>query len=82
MKPKTNLQIAELSDLTITQLIAKYEKVFGEKCRSRNRRYVQRRVAWKLQADDEGGLSERAILRATVVAGESLIRSTTMSVVR
>lgn len=76
MSPKANLQIAELSDLTITQLIAKYEKVFGEKCRSRNRRYVQRRVAWKLQADDEGGLSERAILRATVVAGESLIRST------
>ena len=76
MSPKTNLKIAELSDLTITQLIAKYEKVFGEKCRSRNRRYVQRRVAWKMQADDEGGLSERAILRATVVAGESLIRST------
>ena len=76
MSPKTNLQIAKLSDLTITQLIAKYEKVFGEKCRSRNRRYVQRRVAWKLQADDEGGLSERAILRTTVVAGESLIRST------
>ena len=76
MSPKTKLQIAELSDLTITQLTAMYEKLFGEKCRSRNRRYVHRRVAWKLQADDEGGLSERAILRATVVAGESLIRST------
>ena len=41
-----------------------------------NRRYVYRRVAWKMQADDEGGLSERAILRATVIAGESLLRVT------
>lgn len=76
MSPKTKLQIAELSDLTIGELTAKYEKLFGEKCRSRNRRFVQRRVAWKLQADAEGGLSERAILRATVIAGESLIRTT------
>jgi len=76
MTPKTKLKLAELSELTIGQLATKYEKLFGEKCRSRNRRYVHRRVAWKLQADDEGGLSERAILRATVIAGESLMRVT------
>ena len=76
MSPETKLKVAKLSDLTIGQLAAKYEKLFGEKCRSRNRRYVHRRIAWKLQADDEGGLSEQAILRATVVAGESLIRLT------
>lgn len=76
MSPETKLKVAQLSELTIGQLAAKYEKLFGEKCRSRNRRYVHRRIAWKLQADDEGGLSEQAILRATVVAGESLIRLT------
>ena len=76
MSPETKLKVAKLSDLTIGRLAAKYEKLFGEKCRSRNRRYVQRRIAWKLQADDEDGLSEQAILRATVVAGESLIRLT------
>jgi len=64
MSPDTKVKLAELSEL------------FGEKCRSRNRRYVYRRVAWKMQADDEGGLSERAILRATVIAGESLLRVT------
>jgi Protein of unknown function (DUF2924) len=76
MSPDTKVKLAELSELTIGQLAAKYEKLFGEKCRSRNRRYVYRRVAWKMQADDEGGLSERAILRATVIAGESLLRVT------
>ena len=76
MRPDTKIKLAELSELSIGQLAAKYEKLFGEKCRSRNRRYVYRRVAWKMQADDEGGLSERAILRATVIAGESLLRVT------
>jgi hypothetical protein len=76
MNPKTKVKLAELSELSIGQLAAKYEKLFGEKCRSRNRRYVYRRVAWKIQADDEGGLSERAILRATAIAGESLLRVT------
>ena len=76
MSPDTKIKLAELSELSIGQLAAKYEKLFGEKCRSRNRRYVYRRVAWKMQADDEGGLSERAILRATVIAGESLLRVT------
>ena len=76
MSPDTKLKMAQLSELTIGQLATKYEKLFGEKCRSRNRRYVYRRVAWKLQADDEGGLSERAILRATAIAGESLFRVT------
>ena len=76
MSPKMKVKLAELSELTIDQLAAKYEKLLGEKCRSRNRRYVYRRVAWKMQADDEGGLSERAILRATVIAGESLLRVT------
>lgn len=76
MSPNMKVKLAELSELTIGQLVAKYEKLLGEKCRSRNRRYVYRRVAWKMQADDEGGLSERAILRATVIAGESLLRVT------
>lgn len=76
MSPDTKVKLAELSELSIGQLAAKYEKLFGEKCRSRNRRYVYRRVAWKMQAEDEGGLSERAILRATVITGESLIRVT------
>ncbi len=77
MSPDTKVKLAELSELSIGQLAAKYEKLFGEKCRTRNRRYIYRRVAWKMQADDEGGLSERAILRATVIAGESLLRVTT-----
>ena len=51
MSPETKLQVAELSGLTTAELAHQYETLFGEKCRSRNRRYLHRRVAWKLQAD-------------------------------
>jgi hypothetical protein len=76
MSPEATMQLASLSDLTTDQLIKKYETLSGEKCRSRNRRYVYRRVAWMVQAKHEGGLSERALLRAGVIAGESLVRVT------
>jgi hypothetical protein len=76
VSPDTKLQVASLADLTTDQLSKKYERLSGEKCRSRNRRYLHRRVAWMLQAKDEGGLSERALLRAGVIADESLVRVT------
>ena len=45
MNPETRLEIAALHDMTIDQLIAKYEDVFDEECRSRHRRYLLRRIA-------------------------------------
>ncbi|AMV35274.1 hypothetical protein VN12_24325 [Pirellula sp. SH-Sr6A] len=76
MSPDTKKKLIELSELPMRQLVSKYEDHFGEQCRSRNRRYIYRRLAWKLQADDEGGLSERTLLRANAIAGESLFRVT------
>lgn len=76
MSPETKKKLMELSELPMGKLVEKFELLFGEKCRSRNKRYLFRRIAWKLQADEEGGLSERAILRATAIAGESLFRVT------
>ncbi|KAA1258051.1 hypothetical protein LF1_05660 [Rubripirellula obstinata] len=76
MSPETSFAIAELADLTIDQLVAKYEEVHQEKCRSRNRLFLVRRVAWRIQANEEGGLSERALLRAGPIADESVIRVT------
>ena len=38
--------------------------MFGEEARSRNHRFLWRRLAWRLQELEEGGLSERARRRA------------------
>ena len=67
-------QIAELSRMTVGQLKQKYIQVFGEETRSNNRQFLFRRIAWRIQALAEGGLSERARLRALEIANDADIR--------
>ena len=61
-------EIAALEQRSVGQLHDRYVEVFGEPVRSRHRRYLIRRIVWRLQANAEGGLSERAIARAEELA--------------
>jgi hypothetical protein len=76
MKTATASEIAKLETLTVSKLVEKFESLFGEKCRSRNKRYLIRRIAWRLQANAEGGLSTRALKRAAELALDSEVRVT------
>jgi len=76
MKPSTELEIAKLADMTVDQLIAMYEELFDEACRSRHRKYLTRRISWRLQCRDEGGLSNEAKTRARELAATSDVRTT------
>jgi hypothetical protein len=76
MNAATASEIARLKTLTITQIVRQFESLFGEKCRSRNKRYLIRRIAWRLQANAEGELSERAKARAAELALDSEVRVT------
>jgi hypothetical protein len=67
-------QIAELGQMTVPQLRKKYAEVFGEESRSNNRQFLYRRIAWRIQALAEGGLSERARLRAMAIANDADLR--------
>ena len=67
-------QIAELGRMTVTQLRQKYLEVFGEETRSNNKQFLYRRVAWRIQALAEGGLSERAHRRALEIANDADLR--------
>jgi site-specific DNA recombinase len=60
--------------MSVTQLAGRFEAVFGEPCRSRHKQYLVRRIAWRLQANAEGGLSERARKRAEELACDAEIR--------
>ena len=53
-------QIARFENMTTDELRGQYEDIYGERARSRNRRWLFRRVAWGYQAKIYGGLSERA----------------------
>ena len=68
MSPKVTLEIAALQDKTVSQLVQRYEEVFKEECRSRNKQYLIRRIAWRLQANEEGGLSRAALKKAEELA--------------
>ena len=56
-------QIAKLQTITVSQLREEYLRVFGEEARSRNKTWLWRRIAWRIQELEYGGLSERAKAR-------------------
>jgi hypothetical protein len=67
-------EIEQLRSLTVNGLRAKYRELFGEDSRSGNKDYLYRRIAWRLQANAEGDLSERARLRALEIANDADLR--------
>jgi hypothetical protein len=67
-------QLAALQRLTTPQLRARYAEVFGEHTPANNRTWLVKRIAWRLQALAEGGLSERARQRAAELANDADLR--------
>jgi methyl coenzyme M reductase gamma subunit len=54
--------------MTVGQLRERYLQVTGEATQAANRKWLVRRIIWRMQSIDEGGLSERAIARARELA--------------
>src|SRR5260221_14444980 len=67
-------EIAILPRLTVKQLRLKFAEVFGEPTNAHNRAWLVKRIAWRLQANAEGGLSERALARAAELANDADLR--------
>jgi len=74
MKTTTYKRIQELTRMTVGELREKYLEVFGEETRSRHKQFLQKRIAWRIQAQAEGGISERARRRAEVLANDADLR--------
>jgi len=67
--------IEQLRSLNVIALRKKYQQMFAAESRSSNKQYLFRRIAWRLQANAEGGLSERACHRAVQIADEADLRT-------
>jgi hypothetical protein len=76
MDPNVTHEVAALRRLTPQQLRQRYAEVFGETTATRNKGWLLRRIAWRLQALAEGDLSERARRRAAELANDADLRST------
>src|SRR5439155_12451148 len=68
--------IAALQRLTMQELRVRYAELFGETTAAKNRTWLLRRVAWRLQSLAEGDLSERARQRAAELANDADLRIT------
>ena len=68
MNAELSEHIDQLRHMTTAQLQLKYRELFGQASHSNHKDYLFRRVAWRLQALAEGGLSERARQYAREIA--------------
>ena len=68
--------LAALQEMTTDELREQYAEVFGEEPRSRHKAYLIRKIAWRIQAEAEGDLSERARRRAAELAVDAEVRAT------
>jgi hypothetical protein len=74
MDPTILTSLAAFEDLKVAQLKQRYRELFGEESKSSNKQFLFRRIAWRLQADREGDLSERARRRASEIADDRDLR--------
>jgi hypothetical protein len=67
-------ELAAMERLTTGELVERYAALTGQPVRTRHRAYLIRKIAWRLQADAEGDLSERARRRAAELADDADVR--------
>lgn len=68
-------KVSELQRMTVGELRREYAEVFGEQTRSYHKEFLVRRIAWRVQANAEGGLPERARKRALEIANDADLRT-------
>ena len=74
MAPTVITALKALPELKVAELKKRYRELFGEESKSSNKQFLFRRIAWRLQANNEGDLSERARLRAAEIADDRDLR--------
>ncbi|MFT5303828.1 MAG: hypothetical protein ACI814_004649, partial [Mariniblastus sp.] len=70
MTESITAQIAELHRMSVHQLRDRLQELTGNPCRQTHRRYLIKRVAFKIQEQHYGGLSEEAERQLTELRKE------------
>ena len=76
MKLNLHRELVLMQKMTTKELKRKYADLFGESVNTNNRTWLTRRLAWRPQANDPGGLSEWARARAEEIADDADLRVT------
>jgi len=67
-------ELAAMERLTTGELVERYAALTRQPVQTRHRAYLIRKIAWRLQANAEGDLSERARRRAAELADDADVR--------
>jgi len=67
-------EVEKLRTLPVADLRIRYQELFGEETTSRNKDYLFKRIAYRLQEKKYGGLTPRARARAELLAEDAPIR--------
>jgi len=79
MKKTLRDQIDELAAMGVAELEQQHRQLFGEEPASAHRQFLFRKIAWRLQADREGGLPESARELARAIAKDAPLRNRVIS---
>jgi len=74
METSLEQQLPALQQQSTGELRRKYVDLSGDATNTRNRTWLIRRIAWLIQAQESGGLSERARERAEELACDADLR--------
>ena len=74
MELSVGKELAALKRMTPADLRVKYAEVFGEESRSGHKEWLVKRIIWRMQANAEGDLSDRARRRALELANDADLR--------
>lgn len=67
-------EMVAVRKLSMEELRARYLELFGEESKSRNKDFLFKRIAYRLQERKYGGLTEAARARAEVLAEQAPVR--------
>jgi hypothetical protein len=68
-------EIERLRSLRMQELRARYRAVFGEDSRTAHKQHLVRQIAWRLQVQAQGDLSQRARQRALEIANDADLKN-------
>ena len=67
-------ELAHLRAMPVRDLQARYQELWSAPTNSRNRDYLIKRIAWRIQEKEKGGLSDRAKQRLAEVLDDCALR--------
>jgi hypothetical protein len=67
----TRRELVALEAMTVGELAEKYRALFGVPTRTRNKEYLRKHIAWRIQELAEGGLPPRALERIDQLASQA-----------